>query len=217
MLRDIATVHRGLRRPEQDGDPGRRPARQAVLGPGGRRGGRARRARHPARNRLTARCISASTSARRASRPSSWTTTTVRRPWPARRLPSPIPLPLWSEQAPQDWWQAVVDSLDALANQAPAAMAAVRGIGLSGQMLGVTLLDAADTPHPAGLVVERRPGVGRMRRPASMPERFRRHRRLSRHAGLLGAQAAVADAARTRRPGRAPGASCSRRTTSACA
>lgn len=56
------------------------------------------------------------------------------------------PRPLWSEQAPQDWWQAVVDSLDALAAQAPAALAAVRGIGLSGQMLGVTLIDAADTP-----------------------------------------------------------------------
>jgi xylulokinase len=56
------------------------------------------------------------------------------------------PRPLWSEQAPQDWWQAVVDSLDSLATRAPAAMAAVRGIGLSGQMLGVTLLDASDTP-----------------------------------------------------------------------
>jgi xylulokinase len=56
------------------------------------------------------------------------------------------PRPLWSEQAPQDWWQAVVDSLDALTAEASAAMAAVRGIGLSGQMLGVTLLDAADAP-----------------------------------------------------------------------
>jgi len=56
------------------------------------------------------------------------------------------PQPLWSEQSPQEWWQAVVDSLDALATEAPAAMAAVRGIGLSGQMLGVTLLDAADAP-----------------------------------------------------------------------
>ncbi|MGD9880755.1 MAG: xylulokinase [Reyranella sp.] len=57
-----------------------------------------------------------------------------------------LPRPLWCEQAPEGWWQAVVDSLDALANQAPTAMAAVRGIGLSGQMLGVTLLDASDTP-----------------------------------------------------------------------
>jgi len=69
---------------------------------------------------------------------------------PAATASAPLvlshPRPLWSEQAPQDWWQAVVDSLDALASQAPAAMAAVRSIGLSGQMLGVTLLDAADTP-----------------------------------------------------------------------
>jgi xylulokinase len=56
------------------------------------------------------------------------------------------PQPLWSEQAPQDWWQAVVETLDTLANQAPATMAAVQSIGLSGQMLGVTVLDASDTP-----------------------------------------------------------------------
>jgi xylulokinase len=56
------------------------------------------------------------------------------------------PQPLWSEQAPLDWWQAVVDALDALVAQAPASMAAVRSIGLSGQMLGVTLLDASDAP-----------------------------------------------------------------------
>jgi xylulokinase len=56
------------------------------------------------------------------------------------------PQPLWSEQAPQDWWRTVADSLDDLAKQAPTAMAAVRGLGLSGQMLGVTLLDATDTP-----------------------------------------------------------------------
>ena len=71
---------------------------------------------------------------------------TVRRPTASAPLALSHPRPLWSEQAPQDWWQAVVDSLDALASQAPAAMAAVRSIGLSGQMLGVTLLDAADTP-----------------------------------------------------------------------
>src|SRR6185312_6581201 len=35
---------------------------------------------------------------------------------------------------------------DALAAEAPRAMAAVQAIGLSGQMLGVTLLDAADQP-----------------------------------------------------------------------
>ena len=54
------------------------------------------------------------------------------------------PRPLWSEQAPEDWWQAVVAALDALAAKASAEMAAVRGVGLSGQMLGVALLDASD-------------------------------------------------------------------------
>ena len=150
------------------------------------------------------RCISASTSARRASRPSSWTTTTVRRPMASAPLALSHPLPLWSEQAPQDWWQAVVDSLDALADQAPATMAAVRGIGLSGQMLGVALLDAADTPiRPALLWND-----GRASAECADLHRclhgLRRHRRLSRHAGFLGAQAAVADAARTRRPDARP-------------
>lgn len=56
------------------------------------------------------------------------------------------PRPRWAEQDPQDWWRAVATALDALAAQAPKPMAAVKAIGLSGQMLGVTLLDAADTP-----------------------------------------------------------------------
>lgn len=55
------------------------------------------------------------------------------------------PQPLWSEQDPAAWWQAVVDALDALAAEMPSGMAAVRGIGLSGQMLGVALLDRDDT------------------------------------------------------------------------
>ena len=56
------------------------------------------------------------------------------------------PQPLWAEQDPRDWWRAMTATLDALAADAPVAMAAVRGIGLSGQMLGVTLLDKADVP-----------------------------------------------------------------------
>jgi xylulokinase len=56
------------------------------------------------------------------------------------------PQPLWAEQDPEQWWQAVTLALDALAAEAPQAMAAVKAIGLSGQMLGVTLLDAADKP-----------------------------------------------------------------------
>ena len=52
------------------------------------------------------------------------------------------PHPQWSEQAPQAWAQALHDALDGLMLQAPTALAAVRGIGISGQMHGATLLDA---------------------------------------------------------------------------
>ena len=47
----------------------------------------------------------------------------------------------WSEQSPADWIAAAEAVLDALAAH---GLAAVRGIGLSGQMHGATLLDARD-------------------------------------------------------------------------
>ncbi|MGC3996501.1 MAG: xylulokinase [Anaeromyxobacter sp.] len=56
------------------------------------------------------------------------------------------PQPRWSEQDPEAWWQATLQAVDALKASAPAALAAVRGLGLSGQMHGATLLDAADRP-----------------------------------------------------------------------
>jgi len=59
-------------------------------------------------------------------------------------LPLSRPQPLWSEQEPQDWWHAVVTTLDALYAAVPNEMAGVSAIGLSGQMLGVTCLDASD-------------------------------------------------------------------------
>lgn len=52
------------------------------------------------------------------------------------------PAPLHAEQAPEDWWQATCTALDRLAAAHATAMAKVRAIGLSGQMLGVTLVDA---------------------------------------------------------------------------
>jgi xylulokinase len=48
-----------------------------------------------------------------------------------------------SEQDPEAWWQAMLDAVDALGRDHPAALAAVQGIGLSGQMHGAVLLDAA--------------------------------------------------------------------------
>lgn len=61
-----------------------------------------------------------------------------------RALPISRPAPGHSEQNPADWWQAMLDAVDALKAAQPAAIAAVRGIGLSGQMHGAVLLDAAD-------------------------------------------------------------------------
>ena len=49
--------------------------------------------------------------------------------------------PLWSEQDPEQWWQAIDTSMCHLHQQAPEILAAVHAIGLSGQQHGATLLD----------------------------------------------------------------------------
>ncbi|MEO8603430.1 MAG: xylulokinase [bacterium] len=54
------------------------------------------------------------------------------------------PRPLWSEQDPQAWWAATQQAVEVLRAAHGAGLAAVRGIGLSGQMHGATLLDADD-------------------------------------------------------------------------
>ena len=75
-------------------------------------------------------------------------------------LPISRPRPGWSEQHPDDWWEATglaVTALDA------AGRRAVRSIGLSGQMHGATLLDAADASASPGHPVERRPQRDRVR------------------------------------------------------
>jgi xylulokinase len=56
------------------------------------------------------------------------------------------PRPLWSEQDPADWLEATEAVMDRLSAAAGKAMGAVEAIGLSGQMLGIALLDAADRP-----------------------------------------------------------------------
>jgi xylulokinase len=52
----------------------------------------------------------------------------------------------WSEQDPAHWIQAVEKILDGLHAEAPAMLREVKGIGLSGQMHGATLLDERDRP-----------------------------------------------------------------------
>ncbi|MFN0181689.1 MAG: xylulokinase [Gemmatimonadales bacterium] len=51
------------------------------------------------------------------------------------------PAPGWWEQAPEDWWKAANRVVAELARRKPKAVAAVAGIGLSGQQHGATLLD----------------------------------------------------------------------------
>ncbi|HEY0857516.1 MAG TPA: xylulokinase [Albitalea sp.] len=50
--------------------------------------------------------------------------------------------PGWSEQDPEHWWAAACACLDALVAEHPAALRAVRAVGLAGQMHGATLVDA---------------------------------------------------------------------------
>ena len=54
------------------------------------------------------------------------------------------PRPQWSEQHPADWWQATQAAIAQLRAAHPMAFAAVRAIGLSGQMHGAVLLDDSD-------------------------------------------------------------------------
>ncbi|WP_181704355.1 xylulokinase [Chthonobacter albigriseus] len=56
------------------------------------------------------------------------------------------PHPGWSEQDPDSWVSATFAAVDELKAGHAAALSAVAGIGLSGQMHGATLLDAADKP-----------------------------------------------------------------------
>ena len=51
------------------------------------------------------------------------------------------PQPLWSEQQPADWWAALDQGMARLKAEHDAALAQVRGIGLSGQMHGAVALD----------------------------------------------------------------------------
>jgi xylulokinase len=49
--------------------------------------------------------------------------------------------PLWAEQRPEDWWNAAVNAIRGVLSTAGVAGEAVRGIGLSGQMHGLVILD----------------------------------------------------------------------------
>jgi len=58
--------------------------------------------------------------------------------------PSHHPKPLWSEQDPEDWWQATIKTVRAVIKAAKLKPADVKSIGLSGQMHGSVFLDKHD-------------------------------------------------------------------------
>lgn len=53
-----------------------------------------------------------------------------------------MPRPLWAEQDPDDWWRASQVAILGVLDQARASGSAVRGVGLSGQMHGLVMLNA---------------------------------------------------------------------------
>lgn len=63
----------------------------------------------------------------------------VRAACSAAHAPIAMPRPLWAEQSPEDWWRAAQEAIRQVLRDTPAE--AVRGVGLSGQMHGVVLLD----------------------------------------------------------------------------
>ena len=56
--------------------------------------------------------------------------------------PLVTPKPLWSEQNPEDWWRAAVSAVRSVLERSKISGDKVVGIGLSGQMHGLVLLDA---------------------------------------------------------------------------
>src|ERR1041385_4283752 len=67
---------------------------------------------------------------------------------------------LWSEQRPQDWWQATAASIRQALDQANISGAQVAAIGLTGQMHGLVLLDeSGEVLRPAILWNDQRCGA----------------------------------------------------------
>ncbi len=56
--------------------------------------------------------------------------------------PMATPQPLWAEQTPADWWVATVASIRRVLSEGGVKPGQVAGVGLTGQMHGLVLLDA---------------------------------------------------------------------------
>lgn len=55
--------------------------------------------------------------------------------------PVHMPKPQWTEQDPEDWWQATIQTIRQVVKKSKVKGAEVKGIGLSGQMHGSVFLD----------------------------------------------------------------------------
>jgi xylulokinase len=81
------------------------------------------------------------------------------------------PQPLWTEQSPADWWAALDSAMQRLAAAQPQAMAQVSAIGLSGQMHGAVVVDAAgEVLRPAILWNDGRSGEACAALEAAVPD-----------------------------------------------
>jgi xylulokinase len=71
--------------------------------------------------------------------------------------PLSTPHPQWAEQDPLDWWRAAQTAIPAALRQAGLKAGEVQGLGLTGQMHGLVLLDEHDAPiRPAILWCDQR-------------------------------------------------------------
>ena len=62
----------------------------------------------------------------------------------ASEYPFAVPQPLWAEQDPELWWHAACTAIRAALATAGARADQIAGVGLTGQMHGLVLLDDAD-------------------------------------------------------------------------
>ena len=78
----------------------------------------------------------------------------------ASEYPFAVPQPLWAEQDPKLWWHAACTAIGATLATAGARADQIAGVGLTGQMHGLVLLDDADRVlRPAILWNDQRTGA----------------------------------------------------------
>ncbi len=66
----------------------------------------------------------------------------------------------WAEQDPRDWWRAACETIRSVIAESGVDAGEIKGVGLSGQMHGLVMLDAAgEVLRPAILWCDGRTGA----------------------------------------------------------